>query len=81
MSETLHDRSLRAHNMASEAAAGRENWNVEYVDALRAIGFDLHSIKRDVRVGPDGPIMAPLPAPSGWQYPYPCVVAPKGWKP
>lgn len=87
---TLAEASRDAHTEAVERAkgcSGRE-WNLAYANALSQIGFDLVPVPTDVQIGPGGPQMAPHP----WvnetdehadtsAYPYPSVIAPKGWQP
>lgn len=78
---TLAEQSRAAHMIASAAAkdSGAE-WNRRYVASIELQGFALHPINESTPLGPDGPLWAPRPAEEGWQYPYPCVIAPKDWQ-
>lgn len=79
--ELVEERSRVAHRIASRRAMGDPLWNERYVAELEAMGFELVPVDDDTKLGEHGPLMAPVPSTSGRPYPYPSVIAPKGWRP
>jgi len=77
----LEQRSRNAHELASQRAKDDPLWNERYVSELEAIGFELVPIDDDTQLGKDGPLVAPAPSAKGRPYPYPSVIAPRGWHP
>lgn len=79
---SIAEQSYDVCNYATQKAGDTgANWNTAFIEAVREKGFELISVTWSTHLGEDGPLMAPAPFEEGYQYPYPCVVAPKGWRP
>lgn len=78
----LAERSRCANTIASEMVGQCDDadWNARYVAALDTIGYELVPIHDGTQLGEDSPLWAPSPAEGGTPYPYPSVIAPKGWR-
>lgn len=85
---TLEDESRKVCDYAAKkAGAGdKRGWNDRFKAAVEEKGYELVPIDEETYTPlSDDPSMEPLWAPSPMEgaanpYPYPCVVAPKGWR-
>jgi len=84
---SLEERSRIAYTAASaecekKALDGDSNWNLDFPVALDKLGYELVAFDPSLHCLKLGdPLMAPLPSTDPNPYPYPCLIAPKGWKP
>ena len=75
--------SERVCDAAIEAATNAELgcWNTTFKKTVEDLGHELLPVENGTFIGLDAPIVAPVPLRGeSYQYAYPCLVAPKGWK-
>jgi hypothetical protein len=71
-SEAVYDRVTAPGRLG----ALDESYNRRFLIALESEGWTLLPIEAGQKLKPDAPVQAPLPWTSGWQYPYPSLIAP-----